>query len=236
MNSTKSWVLIIGVLVILTGLVVGILIVANNAARGVVDPFQQANRSISTEIASVLHPTPTVLPDPITIIHEVRSLSRLETIQYSVEKVITAETRQDIFGALFGDKLIFVAHGVVLAGVDLEKIEPQDIRMEGSVVSITLPEAEIFVTTLDNNKSYVYDRQTGIFSHGDVNLETTARRAAEEEIQKAALNDGILNLAQQNAEYYLARLVRSLGYTDVIFSVAQDTAPLPTALPPTAKP
>jgi hypothetical protein len=114
----------------------------------------------------------------------------------------------------------------VLAGVDLEKMEPQDIRLEGNVVSITLPPAEIFVTTLDNDKSYVYNRQTGIFSHGDVNLETIARRAAEDEIQKAAIDDGILRLAQQNAENYLDRLVRSLGYTDVIFSIAQDT-PLP---------
>ena len=235
MSNTKIWVLIVGVLLILAGLAVGILIVGNKAVQGVVSPFQQANQSIATEIANVLHPTPSVLPDPVTIIHEVRSLSRLETIQYSVEKVITAETRQDIFGSLFGDKLILVAHGVVLAGVDLEKMEPQDIRLEGSVVSITLPPAEIFVTTLDNDKSYVYNRQTGIFTHGDVNLETTARRAAEDEIQKAAIDDGILTLAQQNAEYYLARLVRSLGYTDVIFSIAQDTA-LPTTAPSTAQP
>jgi hypothetical protein len=226
MSNTKIWVLIVGVLLILVGLAVGILIVGNKAVQGVVSPFQQANQSIATEIANVLHPTPTVLPDPVTIIHDIRSLARLETIQYSVEKVITAETRQDIFGPLFGDKLILVAHGVVLAGVDLEKMEPQDIRLEGNVVSITLPPAEIFVTTLDNDKSYVYNRQTGIFSHGDVNLETIARRAAEDEIQKAAIDDGILRLAQQNAENYLDRLVRSLGYTDVIFSIAQDT-PLP---------
>ncbi len=220
MNNTKGWVFIAGVLAILAGLVIAIVLIAGQAAQDVVNPIQRANESISTQIAVILHPTPTILPDPVTIIHDVRALSRLETIQYTVEKVITAEVGQGVFGPLFGDKLILVAHGVVIAGVDLGQLGPQDIQVYGGQVNLTLPEAEIFTATLDNNKSYVYDRQTGIFTHGDVNLETTARRAAEDEIRNAALDDGILKQAQQNAENYLARLLKSLGYPDVVFSTA----------------
>jgi hypothetical protein len=80
-----------------------------------------------------------------------------------------------------------------------------------------LPDAEIFLTTLDNDKSYVYDRDTGLLTKGDINLETAARQAAEDAIEEAALEDGILDQAQQNAEAYLYRLLRSLGYPDIIF-------------------
>ena len=158
------------------------------------------------------------MPDPVTIVHEEQELARLETMQYTVEKVIIAETGQGPFGFLFGDRLLLVAHGVVIAGVDLGKLDHEDLWIDddGQVV-LRLPESEIFITSLDNEKSYVYDRDTGLLTHGDVNLEATARMAAEEEIERAALEDGILAQAQLNAENYLYRMMRSLGFPDVIF-------------------
>jgi len=82
---------------------------------------------------------------------------------------------------------------------------------------VRLPEPEVFIAALDNEKSYVYDRETGLLTKGDVNLEKTAREAAENEILKAAVDDGILDLARQNAENYLGRLLRGLGFGDVVF-------------------
>jgi hypothetical protein len=180
-------------------------------------PFQQANNALQTQVSDLLHPTPTIIPDPVTIIHEVRALARLETIQYSVEKVITSEVNQGIFGPLFGDKLLFVAHGIVIAGVDLEKLNPEDLWLENGALYVRLPQAEIFVATLDNEKSYVYDRRTGLLSGRNIDLETAARQAAEEKIREAATGDGILDLAQQNAETYLEKFFEALGYQEVIF-------------------
>src|SRR5690606_27999187 len=145
-------------------------------------------------------------------------LSRLETAQYTVEKVITAEVGQGIFGRLFGDRLLFVAHGEVIAGVDLSKLQANDIQIspDGRVTMI-LPAAEIFVAALDNDQSYVYDRDTGLLTRGDVNLETQARQVAETEIERAALEDGILDLAQSNAEAFLRSLLLSFGFEEVTF-------------------
>ncbi len=186
-------------------------------AQEVMQPISQANSAMQTQVADLLHPTPTIIPDPVTIIHEVRSLARLETIQYSVEKVITAEIGQGTFDFLFGDKLLFVAHGIVIAGIDMEKLGPENMQLENGALYVTLPPAEVFIATLDNEKSYVYDRDTGALTHGDTNLETTARQAAEQEIYKAALEDGILDLAQQNAEHFLEKFFEALGYDNVIF-------------------
>jgi len=217
MKKTVVRILLILLALILVWAVVNAFNGINDNIRSAIQPLQQTNRDLSTQVAGLLHPTPTVLPDPVTIVHEVRSLARLETIQYSVEKVITAEVNQGIFGPLFGDKLLFVAHGVVIAGLDLEKINPDDLTVKDNVLYVHLPQAEIFSATLDNQKSYVYDRETGILTHGEVNLETLARQAAEEEIRKAAIEDGILDLAQGNAETYLSRLFRALGFAEVIF-------------------
>ena len=141
----------------------------------------------------------------------------METIQYSLEKIITAQIGQNQFKAFFGDKLLFVAHGTVIAGIDLRKISEKDVWVVGDVMHIKLPPAEVFVHTLNNQKSYVYDRETGLLNRGDVNLETTARKAAEDEILKAALEDGILEQADANGQVFMERFLDELGYEKVIF-------------------
>jgi hypothetical protein len=190
---------------------------ATGAINGVVAPFQQSNAALQTQVADLMHPTPTIIPDPVTIIKDIHALARLETIQYTVEKVITAEIGQGNFGFLFGDKLLFVAHGFVIAGIDMEKLQPGDMQMVNGVLNVRLPPAEIFISTLDNEKSHVYDRQTGLLTQGDQNLESTARLAAEEEIKKAAVEDGILKLAQQNAETFLSKFFGALGFPNPVF-------------------
>ena len=187
------------------------------AVNSAIAPFEQSNAALQTQVADLMHPTPTIIPDPVTIISDVHALARLETIQYSVEKVITAETGQGTFAFLFQDKLLFVAHGTVIAGIDLDKLKPEDMKMVNGVLNVRLPQAEIFVATLDNNKSYVYSRDTGVLTQQTKDLETLARQSAEEEIRKAALEDGILNLAQQNAEAYLTKFFGALGYPNPVF-------------------
>lgn len=220
MKNTFNTIMSILILVVLAAGVYFIVETVRDTAAAASEPFEQvsqANAALQTQVAQLANPTPTIIPDPVTYINEVRALARLETIQYSVEKVITAEVGQGAFGFAFGDKLLFVAHGVVIAGIDMEKLQPADMRFDGTVLYVRLPPAEIFIATLDNEKSYVYDRETGILTQGQVDLETLARQAAEDEIRKAALEDGILIQAQTNAEAYLLKFFVALGYKTVIF-------------------
>jgi hypothetical protein len=216
-RSTLKWIGNLFLLVILMAVCWFLIQSVNQSIRQAVSPLNQANQSLSTQVSGLLHPTPTIIPDPITIIYKVRSLARLETIQYSVEKVITAEVNQGIWGPLFGDKLLFVAHGTVIAGIDMSKISADDMKLNNGTLTVKLPQAEVFVAALDNQKSYVYDRETGLFNKSFKELETQARQSAEEEIRKAALQDGILNQAAQNAEVFLERMFNQLGYDRVVF-------------------
>lgn len=227
MNSTKAWVFVVGFLTITALMAFSIVWIIRETIQTTVQPVQSMTGELSTSVSGFLNPTPTILPDPITIIRDIRSLARLETIQYTVEKVITAETNQGVFEEFFGDKLIFIARGQVIAGVDLARLAPNDLEIQDGVLTVSLPEAEVFIAALDNAKSYVYHRDTGLFSKGDINLESNARRVAENEIKKAAVEDGILDLARQNAENYLYRLFMQMGYSEVIFLNDIET-PTPT--------
>ncbi len=189
----------------------------NSSIHNALNPLEETNKTLNTQVASFLHPTPTIIPDPVTIISQVQALSRLETIQYTVEKVITAEENQGLLKVFLGDKLLFVAHGYVIAGLDMAKMEPSDLWLQDGVLNVRLPAAEILVATLDNNKSYVYDRQTGLLATADPNLETSARQVAEVEIRQAAIEDGILDQAEANAQQSLRWFFESLGYKQVKF-------------------
>jgi len=225
MREARAWILIIGILLIVgwagysvVGAVQELTGTVRDTTENALGPVNELTGGLATQVTQFMNPTPTVLPDPVTIIHDVRTIARLETIQYSVEKVVTADKGQGSLEFLFGDELIFVAHGIVIAGVDLDELNEEDLWLDAGVLYVRMPPAEIFIATLDNDKSYVYDRDTGILTRGDIHLETSARQVAEGEIEKAALEDGILELAQVNAEVYLLRFLNALGYSDIVFA------------------
>ena len=220
MSKALSALLIVGLLIIAAFTGYGLV----SVLRGALQPAAQAGGQVATTVAVLLPPTPTPLPDGEAVVLAMQSVARLETAQFTIEKVIIKEQGQGALGALFGDRVIFVAHGEVIAGVDLSKLVQGDVAvLPNGKAFVTLPAAEIFVTTIDNDKSYVVDRQTGLLTKGNINLETEARQEAQHEIENAALEAGVLDQAQKNAETYLRQLLSALGYTDVTFVRATAT-------------
>ncbi len=238
MKDVRNWIFSLGVLVIL-GWMAYTVVTAVQGVRGTVDgmaesiqgvadsvknttedalqPVEEMTGALATQVTQFLNPTPTILPNPTTVIREVRALARLETIQYTIEKVVTADRGQGALEFFLGDELIFVAHGIVIAGVDLAQITTDRMWLEDGILFVRLPDTEIFIATLDNNKSYVYDREKGLLTKGDDHLETAARQAAEEQIEKAAIDDNILEHAKNNAQQFLRQFLVSAGYPNVVF-------------------
>lgn len=176
-------------------------------------------------------PTPTIYPSTVTIIESVQDLSRLETASYVMEKVITAESGQGPLSFIFGDRLLLIAYGEVIAGVDLADFDADDIsRGEDGALYVRLPEPTILVTSLDNERTQVYDRRTGLVGL-NMQLEAEARQEAERLIEEAALENGILDRAEQNARTFLRSLLRGIGAKNVVFvDVLPTPVPSPTAV------
>lgn len=158
----------------------------------------------------------TVTVSPQTVIEEIRSLNRLETASFTIEKVIDAGTQGNAFQQiLFGDRILLIAHGEVIAGVDLSKLTENDIAISDRNVRLVLPPTEILVTTLDNDQTRVYDRRRGLLTKGDNNLESEARKAAEETIRSAACSGNILGEASKNAKSQLTAFLQALKFSSV---------------------
>jgi hypothetical protein len=206
---------------LLSGVVAMFAIGANQARNEVVEPVSNLVRQL------VLPVTPEIIPNPTTIIREIQDLQRLETASFEFEKVITAETRQDLLWGLLGESVVFVANGKVYAGVDFAKMAESDLQVYDPVtVYVHLPEAEIFedIPVLDTQRSYVADRDTGLLTRADPELETQVRQEAEKAIREAADESEILARAENNARQYMIAFLSGLGFENIVFT---DESPEP---------
>jgi Protein of unknown function (DUF4230) len=154
--------------------------------------------------------------DQPTVVRQIQRLQKLETVSYTMDKIIGgARDNPYLPKFLAGDRILLVVHGEVVAGVNLGNIKPSDVTVQGHSISLHLPPAEVFSTRIDNAKSKVYSRDTGLFSSPDPNLESEVREEAERQLQQAALVDGILKSADQNARSTVSGMLTGLGFTQV---------------------
>lgn len=157
-----------------------------------------------------------------TVIKELRELNRLETAAYTIEKVIDAGTQgNQLQQLLFGDRILLIAHGEVIAGFDLANLSEDAIRLDGTTLRLTLPAPQILSATLDSEQTRVYDRQQGVLTKGNKDLESEARKEAESIIRQAACQGNILNEASKNGRTQLTALFKALGFTTVIITIPQ---------------
>lgn len=153
-----------------------------------------------------------------TVVDRIQRLQRLETVVYTMDKIVTGAKENPIFpDFLAGDRLLMLVHGEVVAGIDFSNLKPGDVRVDGKQVRLHLPAPQVFSTRIDSAKTRVYSRQTGLLVPSDPNLETQVRQEGERQLYEAALADGILRTAQQNAASTITSLMQGLGFEKIDF-------------------
>ena len=161
---------------------------------------------------TVVRPTPAVL-------RAIRDLSRLESAEYHMERVVDLSEKQSRFFGMIEaeDAILLVASGDVVAGVDLSKIGEADVVIdaERKRARIRLPPPQILSSRLDNERTYVHTRKTDVLASRKESLEARARQEAERSIVDAAKEAGILERAKQNSRRTVEHLVRALGFSEV---------------------
>ena len=202
----------------------GLLIAAAVAFTTAFFVWRMAKRAVVTEIFT---PQEKVI-DITSLVTQVRELNRLETTSMHVMHVGTIKQSYRLVpNAIAGDELTFLAEGDVIAGLDLALLKQDDVwRSADGTVNIRLPPAQVLVTRVDNAKSRVLTRRTGVLRRQDIDLETRARQYAETNIRSEALKRGILKTAADNGERKLADFLHTLGFEKVRF-VSRPAAPSP---------
>jgi hypothetical protein len=176
--------------------------------------LHEAKRGIWDRVASVVSGrTLSIDTSQPTVVMEVRRLSRLESVSFTMDKLVSGDREGRILPPfLTGDRILLEVHGEAIAGVDLGQLGADDVQVNGHTVRIHLPPAQIFTVALDDQKTHVYSRATGILVPVDPALEGEVREQAVENLRQSALAAGILGKAQQNACATVTKLLLGLGF------------------------
>ena len=178
-----------------------------------------ATRGVLGRVATLITGRATTFDTSVpAVVDKIQRLNRLETVVYSIDTVVEGGRSSALLpDALVGDRILMVVHGESIAGIDLSKLKPEDVTIDAGThgIHVTLPASQLFVTTLDNQHTRVYSRMTGMLVPADQNLETDTRAKAQDQLQQAALSDGILDAARKNARATVTTLLYSLGFQKV---------------------
>ncbi len=182
--------------------------------------LRHAKTGVAARIATLLAGRTTSFDTSVPVVVErIQGLNRLETVVYSLDSVVEGDKTSPVLpDMLAGDKILLVVHGQSIAGIDLSQLKPEDVRIDANdphSIHVALPPSQIFVTTLDNQHTRVYARTTGLLVPADQNLESDTRSKAQQQLQAAALSDGILDAASKNARVTVTALLYTLGFQHV---------------------
>src|SRR5215472_17551861 len=68
--------------------------------------------------------------DQPTVVRQIQQLERLETVTYTMDKIISGGSESPYFPKLLvGDRLLLLVHGEVVAGIDLAGVQPGDVAV-----------------------------------------------------------------------------------------------------------
>jgi uncharacterized protein DUF4230 len=199
----------------LTFVLGGLLIAAAITVTTTVIVWRMARRTVMQEILKPQEKT----VDLAAIVTQVKELNRLETASMRVMHVGTiTQSYKMVPDAFAGDEITFLATGDVIAGIDLSKLQKQDVwRSPDGTINMRMPAPEVLVTRVDNAKSRVLTRKTGMLRRSDVDLETRARQHAEENIRAEAVKNGVLRMAAESGEKKMTGFLNTLGFEKVRF-------------------
>ncbi len=154
-----------------------------------------------------------------TVVQSVRDVAELTTVEMVESTLIEKGNDAGWLNWATGDKIVMMVVAEIGAGVDLSGLTTSDFEVdpETGAVTVRLPNAEIQYVATDTEATQVFDRDTGLFTKGDPQLESDARQVAEEILVDRALEQNILQRADSNAREVVKNLLMLAGYTSVEF-------------------
>jgi hypothetical protein len=157
------------------------------------------------------------------LLKSIRNLSDYHAASGHFEVIVDVEKdTRFVPDVIRGERVLFVAVGSVDAGFDFSALDERSVSVSGKAVTIALPPAHLFGAQVDPERSYVYDRDRGLFDRvsGIFGDNPTGERElyvlSEQKLLAAAMaNSGLLRRAERNTKAMLESLLRALGFEQV---------------------
>lgn len=156
-------------------------------------------------------------PDRAMVISKLKNSAKLATVEYVVTKVISTKDNN-----WFAKDAYFFAEteATIKAGIDLDKLKDDDIKIDGTKISVLLPPIEIINFSYPSEGFRViekYSDEAAIFKWNSINVGTKddLYRQGEADIRQNIKDLGIINTAQKNTRLLLTKILSLTGFEEI---------------------
>lgn len=153
------------------------------------------------------------------VVGKIKKASKLATTEFTIDKVVFGVKRKRLFWVVKLNEAKFVAHSqaIVKAGINLEKLKPEDVVIDGKSISLTLPNVEII------NFSYPAERfemDTLISGKAFLNTISLADQEqffqdAETDIRNSLKYMDIVETTEKKTRLLLETMLETIGYSEI---------------------
>ncbi|MGH2541149.1 MAG: DUF4230 domain-containing protein [Ardenticatenaceae bacterium] len=195
-----------GVIVLALVLMFGLWWAGDRFAQGINTIFNQPQPTPQVDVRSV-------------VLEQVRGASELTTAIWSGHAIVPASKVRRLLGFDIAEtRILYIAVGEVRAGVDLSQIEREDVEVLSDTIRVQLPPPQLIHSSIDVNRSGVYDYDQGFLGLGPdaPELQTLAEQRGLTELLIAACDSGILETANGEAQLVVTQLLSTTGFRQVI--------------------
>lgn len=145
------------------------------------------------------------------VLQEMTAMGKLELVKYNFKDVVEQEV---VKTWLPNAKAVLIVQGEAVGCVDLTLMKIADITTEQEILVVNMPEPELCVFKIDHEKSKIYNTEYAFADEGKLVQE--AYRQAEKQIQKSALDMGIIEQTRENARKMLTPMLEKASGRKVL--------------------
>ncbi len=150
---------------------------------------------------------------PLLSARTLKDLAELATVEYSVTKIVSYK---DV--AWYGDrKILFETAATVKAGIDLNELADQDIKLDGdAAVTVSLPRPKILLFNMKPEHMREIFNESGILRSDFSNQEKDGLLSqGEKDIRAKVATMDILERAARNARILVESWLKKMGFATV---------------------
>jgi uncharacterized protein DUF4230 len=164
------------------------------------------------------------------VLKSIQDLHEYHAATGNFQQIVDLQKDTALPDRLLGSRTLFIAYGTVDATVDFSTVGSGavDVSDDRRSATITLPGPRLSDARIDPTRSYVYDRDEGVFNQiGDIftaneNDQQELYVVAQEKIMASAQQgSGLAARARENTRAMLTSMLRALGFTNVSIRFAE---------------
>ena len=156
------------------------------------------------------------------VVGKIQKASKLATSEFTVDKLVFGVKNKRILWVVKLNEAQFLAksQATIKAGINLEKLEEEDITIYQNRISLTLPPIEVLNFSYPPESFEKIELLTYDAFSTRINIEDQEHffREAEIDIRNNLKYMGIVETTQQKTRIMLEAMLRNLGYTEIYIS------------------